>query len=120
MQITVSDDLAAAARLAELSEGEAHRAWIIGLFAEQRLSLVQAAQLVGLDRLSFQRHLAVHGIVLVTGDKEYAGTRIDTLPSDKPWLALRGSACFVCDPFAPVVSEEEIVVLRKEESGDGS
>ena len=117
MQVTVSDDLAAAARLAELSDGEAQRAWIIGLFAEQRLSLVQAAQLAGLDRLSFQRPLAVHGITLVSAEKESVGKNATPMPLDKPWLALRGSASFVGDPFAPVVSEDEIVVLQKAEDG---
>ena len=120
MQVTVSDDLAAAARLAELSDGEAQRAWIIGLFAEGRLSLVQAAQLAGLDRLSFQRHLAVHGIALVSGEKESTGENGATMPLDKPWMALRGSANFVGDPFAPVVSEDEVVVLQKAGNGLGS
>ncbi len=120
MQVTVSDDLATAARLAELSDGEAQRAWIIGLFAERRLSLVQAARLAGLDRQSFQRHLAAHGIALVAEEKEFSGKKGEALTLNKPWLALRGSASFVGDPFAPVVSEEEIVVLQKDEGVAGS
>jgi prevent-host-death family protein len=31
---------------------------------------------------------------------------------EKPWLNLRGRGTFSGDPFAPVVSEEEIEVLR--------
>jgi predicted HTH domain antitoxin len=116
MQITVSDDVAAAARLAELSDAEAKRAWIIGLFAEHRLSLLQAAKLAGLDRESFKRHLASHGIALASGEDSSAKSE-GVNETQKPWLALRGSGRFVGDPFAPVVSEEEIVVLQKSGSG---
>ena len=35
---------------------------------------------------------------------------IDT--DDKPWLALRGQATWIGDPFAPVVSEDDIEALK--------
>ncbi len=120
MQVTVPDDLAAAARLSELSDQEAQRAWIIGLLAEQRLSLVQAARFAGLDRVDFQRRLAARFVILDVGKLEAVGGTKGAVPADRPWLALRGSARFVGDPFAPVVPEEEITVLQKRGSGAGS
>jgi prevent-host-death family protein len=32
--------------------------------------------------------------------------------SPQPWKALRGRGKFLCDPFAPVISESEIEALR--------
>ena len=87
----------------------------MGLFAEDCLSLAQAALVARLDRVSFQRHLALRGIAVAALEQESSGRNGDTTPMDKPWLALRDSACFVGDPFAPVVSEEEIVALQKVE-----
>ena len=114
MQITVPDDLAAAARLAELSEREAQRAWIIGAPRRTATLALQAARLAGLDRLGFQRHL-----VAASSDESPESSHGSATQAEKPWLALRGSGRFVGDPFAPVLSEEEIVVLQNDASGAG-
>lgn len=125
MQLTLEDDLVSAARL---TEGQARLTLALNLFAEDRLTLAQAARLSGLNRLAFQGELAARQIPQHYGEEELAGNlatigerqRERAQTGDRPWLALRGSACFVGDPFAPVVSEEEIVVLQKAESGTGS
>ena len=129
MPFTLEDDLAQAARLDELTPEQTRLVLAVGLFAENRQTLAQAAALAGLDRITFQRHLAARGIPLHYGpegfDLDLAAIKErpdkDENPAaGKPWLALRGSARFVGDPFAPVVSEEEISVLQKAESGVGS
>lgn len=125
MQLTLEDDLVSAARL---TEGQARLTLALNLFAEDRLTLAQAARLAGLNRLAFQGELAARQIASHVGAEEFAsdgesiGERRREGPgiSDKPWMALRGSACFLGDPFAPVVSEEEILVLQKAETGVGS
>jgi hypothetical protein len=45
-------------------------------------------------------------------DKPSGTEQYGAPPRDKPWLALRGSGHFIGDPFAPVLSEEEIVILQ--------
>ena len=72
MQITVADDLAAAACLGKLTPEQARRALAVGLYAEERVSLAAAADLAGLDRLSFQRHLAARQIPVHYGEEELA------------------------------------------------
>ena len=64
MTLTFADDLAQAAHLPDLTPEQARLALAVGLFAEDRLTLAQAADLAGLDRLGFQRHLAARGIPL--------------------------------------------------------
>ncbi len=96
MTLTLEDGMAQAARLPELTPEQTRLALAVGLFAEGRLTLTQAAALAGLDCLIFQQRLAARSIPF--GNVRTAG---------KPWLSLRGSAHFVGDPFAPVVSEEE-------------
>lgn len=128
MPFTFEDDLAQAARLDELTPEQTRLVLAVGLFAENRQTLAQAAALAGLDRLAFQRHLAARGIPLHYGregfDMDSAAIKErnggNENPAGKPWLALRGSARFVGDPFAPVVSEDEISVLQKAENGIGS
>ena len=108
MQINVPDALAA--RLAMLTQEEARRAFALGLFVEEFLTLAQAARLADLDRLAFQRLLASHEIPVHYGIEEFEqdlATIQDRLggsgqSDDKPWLALRGSARFVGDPVAPI------------------
>lgn len=111
MAFIVEDGLAQAAHLSDLTPEQTRLALAVGLFAEDCLTLVQAAALAGQDRLSFQQRLAARGISL-HGIREGL--------EDRPWMALRGSACFVGDPFAPVVTEEEVAVLQGAESGVGS
>ena len=108
---TFEDDLAQAAHLSELTLEQTRLPLAVGLFAEDHLSLAQAVLVARLDRASFQRHLAVRGIVVAAAEQTATAQNAGTLPQDKPWLALRGSARFVGDPFAPVVSEDEITVL---------
>jgi predicted HTH domain antitoxin len=64
MPFTLEDDLAQAAHLSDLTPEQTRLALAVGLFAEDRLTLAQAAALAGLDRLAFQRHLAARGIPL--------------------------------------------------------
>lgn len=118
MPFILEDDLAQTAHLANLSPEQTRLALAVGLFAEDYLSLAQAALVARLDRQSFQRHLAGRGLAVPAGE-EQPTAKADALPSDKPWLALRGSARYVGDPFAPVVSEEEITVLQKAGNGAG-
>lgn len=126
MQINVPDSLLP--RLHLLTEEEIRRAFAVGLFVEEFFTLAQAARLADVDRLSFQRILADHEIPLHYGldGLEQDLATIDELKrlreqtGDKPWLDLRGSAQFAGDPVAPVVSEAEINVLRKEEGNAGS
>ena len=121
MPFTLEDDLAQAAHLDELTPEQTRLVLAVGLFAENRQTLAQAAALAGLDRIVFQRHLAARGIPLHYGregfDMDLAAIKErhggDEGAAGKPWLALRGSARYVGDPFAPVVSEEEISVLQK-------
>ncbi len=68
MQINVPDALAA--RLAMLTEEEARRAFALGLFVEEFLTLAQAARLADLNRLAFQRLLASHDIPIHYGVEE--------------------------------------------------
>jgi predicted HTH domain antitoxin len=125
MQLTLEDDLVSAARL---TEAQARLTLALNLFAEDRLTLAQTARLSGLDRLAFQRELAAWQIPRHYGEEELSsdlaanGDRHceNAQTGNNPWMALRGSACFVGDPFAPVVSEEEIVVLQKVGSSVGS
>ena len=129
MALLLEDDLAQAAHLSDLTPEQTRLALAVGLFAEDCLTLAQAAHLSGLDRLGFQRHLAARGIPLHYGQegfdmdlaamKEQHGGN-ENPAAGKPWLALRGSAHFVGDPFAPVVSEEEISVLQKAGNDVGS
>ncbi len=120
MPFILEDDLAHAAHLSELTSEQTRLALAVGLFAEDHLSLTQAALVARLDRASFQRHLAVRGIAVAVGEQT-PGTRNGGTPhQDKPWLTLRGSAHYVGDPFAPVVSEDEIAVLQKAASDVGS
>ena len=71
MAFTLEDDLAQAARLPELTPEQTRLALAVGLFAEERLTLAQAAALAGLDRLGFQRHLATRGIPLHYGEEGF-------------------------------------------------
>ena len=126
MQINVPDSLLP--RLNMLTEAEIHRAFAVGLFVEEFFTLAQAARLADVDRLSFQHILADHEIPIHYGVEEFEQdlATIEDLKhlreqtGDKPWLALRGSAQFVGDPVAPVVSEVEINVQQKEEGNTGS
>ena len=126
MQINVPDSLLP--RLHLLTEAEVRRAFAVGLFVEEFFTLAQAARLADVDRLSFQRILADHEIPLHYSMEELEGDlatieelkRLRAQTGDKPWLALRGSAQFVGDPVAPVVSEAEINALQKEEGNAGS
>ena len=126
MQINVPDTLAA--RLSMLTEAEARRAFALGLFVEEVLTLAQAARLAELDRLSFQRLLASHEIPVHYGveglEQDLATLRelrgVGEQANDKPWLALRGSARFVGDPVAPIDSGAEVNNPPKEEKGAGS
>ena len=43
----------------------------VGLFAEEVLTLAQAAVLAGLDRFDFQRHLAAKGISVHYGQQGF-------------------------------------------------
>lgn len=128
MAFTLADDVVQAAHLSDLTPAQTRLALAVGLFAEDRLTLAQAADLAGLNRLAFQRHLAARGIPLHYGQEGF-DMDLATIEGQhggngslvgKPWLALRDSAHFVGDPFAPVVSEEEIVVLQKTAGGVGS
>ena len=85
MQITVTDDLAAAARLGELTPAQTRLVLAVGLYAEERVSLAEAAALAGLDRLSFQRHLADRQIPVHYAEEELAADL-----STVGWLAGRG------------------------------
>ena len=119
MQINVPDSLLP--RLHLLTEAEVRRAFAVGLFVEEFFTLAQAAQLADVDRLSFQLILASHEIPIHYGVEEFEQdlATIEELkhlreqPGDQPWLTLRGSAQFVGDPVAPVVSEAEINALQK-------
>ena len=64
MQLTLQDDLVAAAHL---TEQDARLTLAVSLYAEQRLTLAQAARLADLDRLSFQHALAVRQVDLNYG-----------------------------------------------------
>lgn len=68
MQITVTDELAAAAKL---TEADARLSLAVDLYVQQRLTLAQAAALAGMDRLSFQRHLGTRGIALHYGQEGF-------------------------------------------------
>ncbi len=114
MTFKLEDGMAQAARLPDLTPDQTRLALAVGLFAEDRLTLAQAAALAGLDCEDFQQRLVARGIPLQSGRGS-----IDLGGADKPWKALRGSAFFVGDPFAPVVSEEEISVLQKADSSAG-
>lgn len=117
MPFTLEDDLAQAAHLADLSPEQTRLVLAVGLFAEDYLSLAQAALVARLDRQSFQRHLAGRGLAVPASEPMPTNGRADAPASDKPWLALRGSARYVGDPFAPAVSEEEIAVLQGARDG---
>jgi predicted HTH domain antitoxin len=71
MQITVQDDLVRDAHLDTLTEEEARLALAVGLFAEEGLTLAQAARFAGLDFLAFQRELALREIPVHYGPKEF-------------------------------------------------
>ena len=55
--------------LDRLSTEDTRRALAAGLYAEERLSLAQAAQLAGMDQPAFSRHLDAQGIVSGRGKK---------------------------------------------------
>jgi predicted HTH domain antitoxin len=57
--------------LSELTREQTRLALAIGLFAEDRLTLAQAADLAGLDRLAFQQRLAARGIPLHYGQEGF-------------------------------------------------
>jgi predicted HTH domain antitoxin len=59
MSLDIPDDLLHAARL---TEQEALKELAVALFAQERLTLAQAARLAGLDRLTFQHLLAARRI----------------------------------------------------------
>lgn len=125
MQINVPDALTA--RLAMLTEEETRRAFALGLFVEDFLTLAQAARLADLNRLAFQQLLASHEIPVHYGMEEFEQdlATIQALrgeseqANDKPWLALRGSARFMGDPVAPVACEAETNAPPKEEKEAG-
>ncbi len=71
MPFTLEDDLAQAAHLDELTPEQTRLVLAVGLFAENRQTLAQAAALAGLDRLAFQRHLAARGIPLHYGQEGF-------------------------------------------------
>jgi predicted HTH domain antitoxin len=71
MAFTLEDDLAQAAHLSDLTPEQTRLALAIGLFAEDCLTLAQAADLAGLDRLAFQQRLAVRGIPLHYGPEGF-------------------------------------------------
>ena len=110
------DDLAQAAHLSDLAPEQTRLVLAVGFFAENRLTLAQAAALAGLDRFSFQSHLAAGGIPLHYGQK---GFDMDLAELDKRWRALRGSDYLVGDPFAAVVTQGENVVSPKAETETG-
>ena len=67
MAFTFEDDLVQAAHLSDLTSDQTRLVLAVGLFAEERHTLAQAAELAGQDRLAFQRHLAARGIPLHYG-----------------------------------------------------
>ncbi len=69
MQITFEDNLVNAARL---TEAQVRLTVALSLFAEERLTLAQAARLAGTNRLAFQRELAERHIPLHYGMEELA------------------------------------------------
>lgn len=71
MAFTFADDLAQAAHLDELTPEQTRLVLAVGLFAENRQTLTQAAALAGLDRIAFQRHLAARGIPLHYGQEGF-------------------------------------------------
>ncbi len=71
MAFTLDDEVARAARLSELTPEQTRLALAVGLFAEDCLTLAQAADLAGLDRLAFQKRLAARGIPLHYGQEGY-------------------------------------------------
>ena len=79
MQLTLEKDLVSAARL---TEGQARLTLALNLFAEDRLTLAQAARLSGLNRLAFQGELAARRIPQHYGEEE--------LESDVAVLRKRG------------------------------
>ncbi len=69
MQLILEDDLVSAARL---TEGQARLTLALSLFAEDRLTLAQAARLSGLNRLAFQGELAARQIPQHYSEEELA------------------------------------------------
>jgi len=69
MAFILEDDVALA--LSDLTPEQTRLALAVGLFAENRLTLAQAADLAGLDRLGFQRHLSARGIPLHYGQEGF-------------------------------------------------
>ncbi len=70
MQLTLDDDLVNSARL---TEAQARLTLALNLFAEDRLTLAQAARLAGLNRLAFQGELSARQIPQHYGEEELAG-----------------------------------------------
>jgi predicted HTH domain antitoxin len=70
MQLTVSEDIVLSA---SLSEAEVRLTLALALFRDERITLAQAARLSGVDRLTFQHHLASRHIPLHYGEEEFAG-----------------------------------------------
>jgi predicted HTH domain antitoxin len=79
VQITVQDDLVKNTHLDTLTEAEARLALAVGLFAEERLTLAQAAQFAGFDFLGFQRELALRQIPVHYGSREFAEDLADLI-----------------------------------------
>jgi predicted HTH domain antitoxin len=61
MSLIISDDILKATNV---SEAELLLEFAIYLYDKNRLSLAKACKLAGLDQLSFQKELAIHGIYL--------------------------------------------------------
>ena len=77
MQINVQDALVQDAHLETLTEEEARFALAVGLFAEERLTLAQAARFAGLDILGFQGELAARKIPVHYGPDDFADDLTD-------------------------------------------
>lgn len=66
--ITIPDDVLLSTRM---SEAEIRRELAIALFAQEKLTLAQAARLSDLDRLSFQHLIASRGLTVHYGVAEF-------------------------------------------------
>ncbi len=80
MTVTISDELVQSSRL---SQAEILQTLAVALFAEEKLTLAQAARLAGIDRLRFQHLLASRRIPLHydVADYEEDLRTIATLPA---------------------------------------
>jgi predicted HTH domain antitoxin len=73
MAFILEDDLAQAAHLSELTPEQTRLVLAVGPIrgGSAKLTLAQAADLAGLDRLAFQCHLAAPGIPLQYGQEGF-------------------------------------------------